>query len=106
MYSAVQSWKVKKGGAIRFCEGWRMMLRALENHYGKVPYRLQRNCDGTWVTETFWPDQQTWKDAVSSLCSEQPEGLRVIERVVQNNVPDLLNGRGERLQNAQQRPVG
>lgn len=106
MYNAVQSWKVKKGEAIRFCEGWRMMLTALENHFGKVPYRLQRNCDGTWVTETYWPDQRTWQDAVSSLCSQQPEGLRVIERVVQNNVPDLLNGRAERYTDDRQRRAG
>lgn len=90
MYHATQRWKVKKGEAIRFCEGWRGVMASMERHFGKIPYRLQRNCDGSWVTETFWPEQKAWREAVDSIYAEQPEGLRLLERTVHDDVGSLF----------------
>lgn len=90
MYNSIQCWKVKKGGAVSFCQGWNRLMARLQENYGKFPYRLYRSCDGSWRTESWWPDSRTWQEAVQSLEELEPDGLRFIEKCVSQNVYETL----------------
>ena len=65
MFLVIYEWRAKLGKEELFREAWRRGTRAIAKRYGSFGSRLCHTDDGRFIGAAEWPDETSWRAAMS-----------------------------------------
>jgi heme-degrading monooxygenase HmoA len=91
MFLVIYEWRAKPGKDDLFREAWRRGTLAITTRYGSFGSRLCRADDGRFIGVAEWPDEASWRAAMSRDMEHDDLEARemLVESVIDGGDPVL-----------------
>ena len=80
MFLAIYEWRAEPGMEDQFREAWRRGTEAIVRKYASYGSRLCQTADGRFIGVAEWPDEASWRAAMSEGMAYHDDEARAMLR--------------------------